>query len=467
MIGKYTHFGVVKMNSRYKTYPEYKNSEIRFLNVIPQHWAISKVRFISSFGRGLGITKANLQDIGIPCVSYGEVHSKYGFEVNPSKHCLKCVDEEYLITSPDSLLAKGDFVFADTSEDIEGSGNFTQLTSNETLFAGYHTVVVRPSSDNYYRFLAYMFDSSEFRSQIRDAVKGVKVFSVTQAILKNTNVWLPTYEEQQKIANFLDHETAKIDTLIVKQEKLIELLKEKRQAVISHAVTKGLNPNAPMKDSGVEWLGEVPEHWVISRAKFLTDFITSGSRGWAEYYSDEGALFFRIANLTRNTIEPKLESIQNVTPPEGKEGGRAKIKKNDLLVSITADLGSICVANKEIENGYVSQHVALCRPNNFVSSARWLGYFFLSDAAKEQLLGSGYGGTKIQLSLEDVKELILVMPNHNEQIDIANFIDKKMAMFLKLSTRAEEQIKLLLERKTALISAAVTGKIDVRDWEES
>lgn len=248
------------MTGRYKAYPEYKKPDIKFVNDIPTHWVISKVRHISAFGRGLAITKANLQDTGIPCVSYGEVHSKFGFEVDPKKHSLKCVSEEYLASSPYALLSKGDFVFADTSEDIDGSGNFTQLVSDETLFAGYHTVIVRPSPENYYRFVAYLFDSPEFRTQIRDAVKGVKVFSVTQAILKNASVWLPSYDEQQKIANFLDHETAKIDTLIDKQEKLIELLKEKRQAVISHAVTKGLNPDAPMKDSGVEWLGEVPEH---------------------------------------------------------------------------------------------------------------------------------------------------------------------------------------------------------------
>ncbi|MFV2058235.1 MAG: restriction endonuclease subunit S, partial [Thiohalomonadales bacterium] len=387
------------MSGKYQAYPEYKYSDIDWLEEIPLHWQTSKLRYMFSFGKGLTITKANLIDDGVACVNYGEVHSKYGFEVNPAIHPLKCVSKEYLKTSPSALLSKGDIVFADTSEDIEGSGNFTQLMNEEAVFAGYHTIIARPKDHNFDRFYAYLFDSQQIRTQIRYAVKGVKVFSITQAILRSIGIWLPTLEECRKIANFLDHETAKIDTLIEKQQQLIKLLKEKRQAVISHAVTKGLNPNAPMRDSGVEWLGGVPEHWQVTRAKFLFDFVTSGSRGWAEYFADSGALFFRITNLTRDTIEPKLESIQFVKPPLGSEGVRAKIKNDDLLISITADLGSICVANDSIAGGYVSQHVSLCRPNRGVASSRWLGYCILSDLAKEQLLGSGYGGTKIQLSL--------------------------------------------------------------------
>ena len=249
--------------SKYQSYPEYKDSNIDWLDAIPEHWTTSKLRYTFSFGKGLTITKENLRDKGIPCVNYGEVHSKYGFEVNPQKHPLKCVDEKYLKTSSYALLQNGDIVFADTSEDIDGSGNFTQLVSDEQIFAGYHTIISRPFDRECSRFYAYLLDSKELRTQIRHAVKGVKVFSITQAILRGVSIWLPPIDERTQIANFLDHETAKIDTLIDKQQQLIKLLKEKRQAVISHAVTKGIpnkkHPQAPMKDSGVEWLGEVPE----------------------------------------------------------------------------------------------------------------------------------------------------------------------------------------------------------------
>ena len=192
------------MSETYKAYPEYRESCVERLGEIPLHWNTNKFRYLFSLSKGLTITKADLKDEGIPCVSYGEVHSKYGFEVAPSIHPLRSVDESYLKSSANSLLNEGDFVFADTSEDLEGSGNFTQLTERETLFAGYHTIIARPISENFPRFLAYLIDSPLFRIQTRLAVKGVKVFSITQAILRNLDLWIPPLPEQIQIAKFLD-----------------------------------------------------------------------------------------------------------------------------------------------------------------------------------------------------------------------------------------------------------------------
>lgn len=162
---------------KYKAYSEYRESGV---GKLPSHWDISKNRFLFNFSRGLGITKANLQDEGIPCVSYGEVHSKYGFEVNASKHELRCVDESYLLSSPRCLIEPGAFIFADTSEDLEGAGNFSQVVGDKWVFAGYHTIVLRLKESENSRYFAYLFDSPEFRTQIQQMVKGVKVFSVTQ-----------------------------------------------------------------------------------------------------------------------------------------------------------------------------------------------------------------------------------------------------------------------------------------------
>ncbi|AYA42217.1 restriction endonuclease subunit S [Xenorhabdus nematophila] len=223
--------------SKYQAYPEYKDSGVEWLGDIPTHWTMSKLRYMFYFGKGLSITKENLRDEGIPCVNYGEIHSKYGFELDPTRHLLKCVDKYYLNYFSNALLNMGDFVFADTSEDIDGSGNFTHLISDHTVFAGYHTIIARPKERQNSRFYAYLCDSQEFRTQIRYSVKGVKVFSITQEILRGVNVWLPTMKECQKIATFLDHEIAKIDTLIKKQQQLIRLLQERRTSLISAAVT--------------------------------------------------------------------------------------------------------------------------------------------------------------------------------------------------------------------------------------
>jgi len=168
-------------------------------------------------------------------------------------------------------------VFADTSEDLEGVGNFTHVLGMEPLFAGYHTIIYSLDSEVSSRFLAYCLESFAFRTQLRLGVKGVKVFSVTQEILRGGTAWLPTTAEQTQIARFLDHETARIDALIEEQQRLIELLKEKRQAVISRTVTKGLDPAVPMKDSGVEWLGEVPAHWKVSKFGYVSTVVRGGS----------------------------------------------------------------------------------------------------------------------------------------------------------------------------------------------
>jgi type I restriction enzyme S subunit len=216
---------------------ELKDSDIEWLDEIPKHWEVMKFRYKFETSKGLTITKANLQDEGVPCVNYGEIHSKYGFEVNPEIHNLKCVSEEYLNTNESSLLSKGDFVFADTSEDIEGSGNFTHLHSDIPTFAGYHTIIARLVDNGNYRFFAYFFDSSTYRTQIQNLVKGVKVFSITNRILKDTNLLFPPIEEQKQIADFID---IKIDKIFVSSEKLktsIQKLKDYRQSLISEAVT--------------------------------------------------------------------------------------------------------------------------------------------------------------------------------------------------------------------------------------
>jgi type I restriction enzyme S subunit len=420
--------------SRYKAYAEYRDSGVEWLGQIPVEWKLKPLKFMARIKNG--------QD-------YKTVE----------------VDEGYpVIGSGGQFTYASSYTYAKESVLLGRKGTIDKpLYINEpfwTVDTMYYTEI---NEDIYPKFLYYLALTIQFsRYSTNTALP-----SMTQEHLGNYRFAIPVNAGERKtIANFLDHETAKIDTLIAKQQGLIKLLKEKRQAVISYAVTKGLNPNAPMRDSGVEWLGEVPAHWVVTRAKFLFDFITSGSRGWAEYYSDEGDLFFRITNLTRDTIDPKLESIQNVSPPKGSEGERSRIKLNDLLISITADLGSVCVANDEVESGYVSQHIALCRPNKLVASPRWLGFFILSDMAKEQFIGSGYGGTKVQLSLEDIRELWIVLPTSIEQLDITVFVEKKMMQFGELMLSAEGQIKLLQERRTALISAAVTGKIDVRVWQK-
>ncbi|HDK5296621.1 TPA: restriction endonuclease subunit S [Klebsiella pneumoniae] len=436
---------------KYQPYPQYKDSGLGWLGQIPNHWrSIQSRRLFSSRNvkalvgdRQLAATQKYgviFQDI------FMDLEGRRVVQVQKGAEILKHVEP-------------GDFVISMRSF----QGGIEYCCHEGCVSSAYVPLVpIKWVCSDYFKYLfksaSYIQALQSTSNLVRDG-QALRFENFSQIDLPVVPV-----EEQRTIAAFLDYETARIDKLIAKQQRLIELLKEKRQAVISHAVTKGLNPDAPMKDSGVEWLGEVPKHWDVTRAKFLLKFITSGSRGWAEFYSDEGELFFRITNLTRDTIRPKLDSIQFVLPPAGAEGVRSRIRLGDLLVSITADLGSVCVADSSINGGYVSQHVALIRPNTRVTSSDWLGYFILSDSSKEQLLGSGYGGTKIQLSLSDMRDLWVAFPPNEEQNEISVFLLDRIEHFETLMNRAQRQISLQQERRTALISAAVTGKIDLRGW---
>ncbi|EPZ8230287.1 restriction endonuclease subunit S [Vibrio alginolyticus] len=444
---------------KYQAYPEYKDSGIDWLETIPAHWSTSKLRYTFSFGKGLTITKENLRDTGTPCVSYGEVHSKYGFEIDPARHPLKCVGDEYLKTSSYALLKKGDIVFADTSEDIDGSGNFTQLVSNEQVFAGYHTIIARPYNRECSRYYAYLLDSKELRTQIRHAVKGVKVFSITQAILRGVNIWLPPLEERTQIANFLDHETAKIDTLIEKQQQLIKLLKEKRQAVISHAVTKGLNPQAPMKNSGVEWLGEVPEHWGVSSLGYYASLNTGATpdRSNSSYW--EGDIpWIKTGEVKYETIYKTEESISKLA-----------VKQTSVQLSPPGTL-LMAMYGQGVTRGRVAilgvhatynQACVAITPNSYLFN-EYLKVFFI--AGYHAIRDGGNETSQMNLNADIVRKFKVTVPPIDEQKEIVSFLEAELPRFDALLENADKAIKLMQERRTALISAAVTGKIDVREW---
>ena len=215
-----------------------KDSGVEWIGDIPEHWEIIRFRNAFRFNKGLNITKENLNDEqGILCLNYGEIHSKYGFEFIPNVHPLKFVDESYLKNNQKSLLNDGDFVFADTSEDIEGSGNFSYINGQDLVFAGYHTLIAKPKINFNSRFIAYVLDSSAFRNQVRLRVKGVKVFSITQAILKTTFIWLPTEQEQNEIVKYLDEKMQKFNNAKIAYQTQIHRLKEYKNILINQAVT--------------------------------------------------------------------------------------------------------------------------------------------------------------------------------------------------------------------------------------
>ncbi|UUZ77386.1 restriction endonuclease subunit S [Polaromonas sp. P1(28)-13] len=271
----------------------------------------------------------------------------------------------------------------------------------------------------------------------------------------------PNYAEQERIANFLDDKTARIDALIAEKELLVSVLPQLRAEAIDHAVlgSELLARGAPLK--GLEVLGSIPAGWTPSRMKFEIQYVTSGSRGWADFYADEGALFVRIGNLTRDSIELDLSDIQRVALPDAAEGIRARVQPGDLLISITAYLGSIAVAPEDVDEAYVSQHVSLARPNQERALPEWLGYVVLSSVGRTFFELQAYGGTKVQLSLEDIHELPVPLPDkHIQAVRIAR-LKRRLSQLFQLSAHAREHISRLREYRSSLISAAVTGQMDI------
>jgi type I restriction enzyme S subunit len=393
-----------------KRYYSYKDSGIEWIGEIPEHWGVRKFNYLFSFSRGLSITKQDLKDEGVPCVNYGEIHSKFGFEVNPEKNRLKCVENEYLKTSEKSLLNRGDFIFADTSEDIEGSGNFTHLHSDIPTFAGYHTIIAKQKESKNYRYLAYFFDSLHYRNQIRSEVSGKKVFSITQAILKNSSVVIPTPSEQTAIARYLDRKTVEIDALVADKKRLLELYEEEKMAIINQAVTKGLNPDAPMRDSGIEWLGEVPVEWEVKRLRHLgwcQNGIGISSDAFGKNYP-----FVSYSDVGNNETLPM--EVKGLVESSSSDRKKYSEEEGDVFFTRTSEtieeiaFASTCL--KTIENAVFAGFLIRWRPFNNILDNGFKKYYFRAQVHRRFFVKGMNLVTRASLSQELLKKLPVLTP---------------------------------------------------------
>jgi type I restriction enzyme S subunit len=450
-----------------KTYKKYKDSGINFIGNIPEHWDVKKVGHFLDFSRGLPITKSNLKDEGIPCVNYGEIHSKFGFSVNPEINSLRCVDESYLETSEQSLLKRGDFVFADTSEDLEGSGNFTCLDSDIPTFAGYHTIIIRHQNINY-KFLAYYFDSLEYRNQIRSEVYGIKVFSITQAILKKSSFILPPKTEQTAIANYLDRKTTDLDHLIAEKRQLVKLYQEEKTTIINQAVTRGINPNAKLKDSGIEWLGDISEHWEVGTIKSVSSYF-KGMAFKSESFKQNGIPIIKASNIKESTIK----NITSFISPDNQSPNFEKVRllTGDVIMStvgskpevINSAVGQIAYISEEFSNSYLNQNTICIRANNKINNT-YLNYVLHSKYIRGKIDSIAlWIANQAYIEVEKVRGTYIPIPGIEEQTQIVQYIKKESARIDAKIAKAKKYVKLLTEYRTSLISEVVTGKIKVID----
>ena len=286
--------------------------------------------------------------------------------------------------------------------------------------------------------------------------------SLSDSELKSLIIVLPPLIEQKTIAKFLEKEIEKIDSQIKNNQKLIELLKEKRQVVINQAVTKGLDPTVPMKDSGVEWIGKIPKHWLVSKLKHYTTKIGSGitPKGGGEVYVDNGIPLIRSQNVHFDGLH--LDDVVYITLEIHEEMKNTKLYPSDVLLNITgASIGRCTYVPPNFGEGNVNQHVCIIRTSNKIYH-KFINFFISSSKIQTFINAIQVGASRQGLTFQDIGSFEIIIPPIEEQEEISHFIDKKTARLDNLISEIESQIQRLQEYRQAIISTAVTGKIDVR-----
>ncbi|WP_295760808.1 restriction endonuclease subunit S [Undibacterium sp.] len=443
--------------SRYKAYAEYKDSGVESLTKIPTHWEHTRVKYIGELTPKKPVIDRKLECSFIPM----EKLKTDSITLDETRVVGDVYDGYTYFQDEDILMAKVTPCFE--NKNIAVAKNLV----NGIGFGSSEIYVIRTKKDVCNRYWFYRFQEDSFMDIATAAMSGAGGLKrVPSDVVTNFTAALPSILEQQTIANFLDHETAKIDTLIAKQQGLIKLLKEKRQAVISHAVTKGLNPNAPMRDSGVEWLGEVPAHWDVWKFGQFSPIITCGIAATPEYVDEEnGVPFLSAQNIQNNQLS--LHKFSYITKELHAQLTKYRQpEKGDVLVTrVGAGIGAACVIDIDmVFSIYVSlTHI---RVNPSIAFNKFIVYFFACDYCQYlNYQGTVTGGGVGNLNVQNVIRYQVPLPNLDEQIKIVEYLDSEGEKFSALIEKAEIAISLMQERRTALISAAVTGKIDVRDWQ--
>ncbi len=405
-------------------YPSYKDSGVEWLGEVPGHWETCAVKRIVRMQSGASITAESIEETGDFPVFGG--NSLRGY-TSAFTH-----DGEFVLVGRQGALC----------------GNINYATGR--FWASEHAVVASPVAPVATRWLGEMLRAMNLNQySVSAAQPGLSVDLVANL----RTVW-PPLSEQTAIAAFLDRETGKIDELVAEQRRLMELLKEKRQAVISHAVTRGLNPAAPLKPSGIEWLGEVPEHWEVTR-------VANVFREVAEAGTDDLPILSVSIHHGVSDQEIDEEDMERKVTRSDDRTKYKQVAPGDLVYNMMrawqGGFGTVTVA------GMVSPAYVVARPKRSLETA-YVEHLLRTPQAIEQMRRHSRGVTDFRLRLywDEFKNLAVLVPPQDEAKAICAHIAEMHDLFQNMTTVSEQAIDLLQERRTALISAAVTGQIDVR-----
>jgi type I restriction enzyme S subunit len=441
------------MAGKYQAYNDYKGSGVKWLGAIPLNWEVSKLKYTASiFGR-IGFRGYTVDDI----VNEGEG----AIVLSPSN-----IDEDrftlekksYLswgkyYESPEIMVSNGDVLIVKTGSTF-GKSTIVKCVEQPLTINPQMALIKDSNLDS--RFLKYLLNSSLIKAIIDVSNTGSGMPTMTQENMNGFPIPRPSDEQATHIANFLDHETAKEDTLIKKQMQLIKLLRERRQAVISHAVTKGLNPSAPMRDSGVAWLGEVPVSWRIFPSKRL--FPESKTRAPVSDMQLSATQDYGVISQEKFMLLAERRVVQLNSNQEL----RKKVNIGDFVISMRSFQGGL---ERAWDEGGIRSSYVVLKPVKSVDRD-YYQYLFKSVRYIQALQSTAnFIRDGQDMSYQNFILIDLPLPSPEEQKEVAAFLGNEISRIDQLIDKAEMLISLMQERRTALISAAVTGKIDVRSWQ--
>ena len=409
-----------------KRYPEYQDSGIEWVEEIPRHWKIARIKHAATL-----VTEKSTPEPDAIKISPENVESKTG----------KILDWSSAYDSIGVNFQAGDVLF-----------NKLRVYLSKVVFAersGYslgEMIVIRPSLQNAGNYIFYLMLSCRFIEHCNSISFGVRMPRTSVDDILNAKIPLPSYQEQTQIANFLDHKTAQIDELIRAKERKLELLGEYRASLINQAVTKGLDPNVEMKPSGVEWIGDIPKHWKMLKIKHIVTLITKKSTP----HSDA-------IKISPENVESKTGKILDLSSAHESIG--VKFQAGDVLFNkLRVYLSKVVFAEW---GGYSLGEMIVLRP--FVEdTGKYLFYLMLSSRFIEYCNSISFGVKMPRTSVDDILNSKVPLATYQEQAQIADFLDRKTKQIDELRSSEEGTIKLLKEYRQSLISEVVTGKIDVR-----
>jgi type I restriction enzyme S subunit len=445
---------------RFKPYPAYKDSGVEWLGEIPAHWDIRRLKTVATVQLSNVDKKSVEGQESVRLCNYVDVYH--------NEHIASDLEFMAATATPEQVrrfsLHIGDVLITKDSESWTDIAVPAVVSSDlPDVLCGYHLALVRPGPDCDGAFLARAFSAIGPRDQFQVAANGITRFGLGGDAIRTGLFAMPPAQEQRAIAAFLDRETARIDALVAKKERLIELLQEKRTALITRAVTKGLDPNVPMKDSGVEWLDQYPAHWTgLPLKRWVATKITDGPHETPELVAD-GVDFISAEAVSNGRID--FEKRRGFISPDLHDYYCRKcrpVKGNILICKSGATTGKL--ARVDVDVGFsVWSPLAVVRSNRMRVLPGFLEMALGSEYVQKQIERTWSAGTQPNISMGDLEQLFVLTPKTEEQVRILGYVDQEVGGFDELGARVREAIDRLKELRIALISAAVTGKIDVRE----